>query len=87
MRKLLDIAGITGAVLALAGLAAARLGGPRVTASVLTPADGPPIHVGAPPVRASGGEKARPSRIRLGRRRWWNPPGRRTLGRPWSGPV
>lgn len=50
MRKLLDIAAITGAVLALAGLAAARLGGPRVMTAAMTPADGHTIHVLAPHV-------------------------------------
>ncbi len=52
MRKLLDIAGITGAVVTLAALAGARLGGPRVTTAAMTPADGHTIHVVAPHVIA-----------------------------------
>jgi len=50
MRNLLGIAGITGGVVALAGLAGARLAGPRATTAPMTPADGHTIHVLAPHV-------------------------------------
>jgi hypothetical protein len=50
MSKLLGTAATVGALTALAGLVAARLGGPRAPALTTTPADGHTIHVLAPHV-------------------------------------
>ncbi len=48
MRNLPRIAVITSGVVALAGFAGTRLGGPRATTAIVTPADGHTIHVLAP---------------------------------------
>ncbi len=48
MRNLPRIAVITSGVVALSGFAGTRLGGPRTTTAIVTPANGHTIHVLAP---------------------------------------